>query len=416
MAWLFLGFLVYFLTLLAELAFIETTPHDLAQLEQKKGISPRFILKLSRTPRVAIASLLVARVFIQVLIGLMGFYFFYHSALYTACAEALSMPPREGAFQLLAVITFALILAFIFWMFHRVRIGRLVLKRASWLLPKLMPLIFLWRSLFGFLYTSKSESEVEHHEKDEIEPETPLAKDEKTRDLELLKSIIKFSDVTVKQVMQQRSKMVALDFRAGFKDVLDTVRESGFSRLPVFDDNLDNITGILYIKDLVEDRNQDDQFEWQALIRTEVLHVPESKHISELLKEFKSNKMHMAIVVDEYGGCSGIVTMEDILEEVTGEIQDEFDEESEITFRKIDDFTYLFEGLTLLNDVCRITGLSPSVFDQIKGNADTLAGLALELQGDIPIAGSVIEWEGYSFTVTRADNRRIHQIRMSLPR
>jgi CBS domain containing-hemolysin-like protein len=108
--------------------------------------------------------------------------------------------------------------------------------------------------------------------------------------------------------------------------------------------------------------------------------------------------------------------MEDILEEVTGEIQDEFDEESEITFRKIDDFTYLFEGLTLLNDVSRITGLSPSVFDQIKGNADTLAGLALELQGDIPIAGSVIEWEGYSFTVTRADNRRIHQIRMSLPR
>lgn len=232
--------------------------------------------------------------------------------------------------------------------------------------------------------------------------------------MELLKSIVKFSDVTVKQVMQPRSKVVAVDFRTNFSELLGVVREAGFSRLPVYDEDLDNVTGILYVKDLVSHLDKPATFEWQSLIRTNLQLVPEAKRVSELLQEFKRNKRHMAIVVDEYGGSSGIVTMEDILEEITGEIRDEFDEESEIRYRKLDDHNYLFEGQTLLNDVCRIAGLAPGTFDEVRGAADTLAGLALELKGDIPKTGTELSWNGYLLTVITADERRIEQLKLTI--
>ncbi|MDO8969071.1 MAG: CBS domain-containing protein, partial [Saprospiraceae bacterium] len=244
---------------------------------------------------------------------------------------------------------------------------------------------------------------------------TQAAASEK-RELELLKSIVQFSDVTVKQVMQPRSKVVSVDFRTDFHDLLEIVRKSEFSRLPVHHEDLDNVTGILYVKDLVPYLDYDADYEWQPLIRTNILMVPEAKRGSELLQEFKQHRMHMAIVVDEYGGIAGIVTMEDILEEVTGEIRDEFDKESEIRYRKMDEFNYLFEGQTLLNDVCRITGLEPGIFDSVRGAADTFAGLVLELRGDIPLVGTEIAWNGYLFTVTVADKRRIEQLKLTLPK
>ena len=144
--------------------------------------------------------------------------------------------------------------------------------------------------------------------------------------------------------------------------------------------------------------------------------VPDSKRGIELLREFKQEKMHMALVVDEYGGSSGLVTLEDILEEVIGDIRDEFDAESEIRYRKLDDYNFLFEGQILLNDVCRITGLSVNVFDEVRGNSDTLAGLALELRGDIPPTGAEISWEGYILKVISADSRKIEQLKLTLPR
>ena len=216
--------------------------------------------------------------------------------------------------------------------------------------------------------------------------------------------------------MQPRSKVVSVDFRTGFHELLEVVRQSEFSRLPVYDEDLDNVTGILYVKDLVPFLDNEDAFEWQTLLRTNMLMVPEAKRGSELLQEFKQQRMHMAVVVDEYGGISGIVTMEDILEEVTGDIRDEFDEDSEIRYRKIDDFNYLFEGQVLLNDVCRLTGLEPGTFDEVRGTSDTLAGLALELRGDIPLIGTEMSWNGFLLTVTVADKRRIEQLKLSLPK
>jgi putative hemolysin len=235
------------------------------------------------------------------------------------------------------------------------------------------------------------------------------------RELELLKSIVQFGEVMVKQVMQPRSKVVSVDFRTDYHELLRLVRQSEFSRLPVQDEDLDNVTGILYVKDLLPYLDEPAEFEWQALIRTNVLMVPESKRGSELLEDFKEQKMHMAIVVDEYGGIAGICTLEDILEEVIGDIRDEFDEESEIRYRKINDHTYLFEGQTFMNDVCRITGLSQSTFDEARGTSDTLAGLILELRGDIPHAGVETSWNGFTFKVTKANKRRVEQVLLNLP-
>jgi putative hemolysin len=178
---------------------------------------------------------------------------------------------------------------------------------------------------------------------------------------------------------------------------------------------LDNVTGILYVKDLLPYLNHGTGFEWQTLVRPNVMLVPEAKHASELLQEFKQKKMHLAIVIDEFGGTSGIVTLEDILEEVTGEIRDEFDEEHDVRYRKLDAQTYIFEGQTQLSDVCRITGLATNTFDTARGTADTLAGIALELKGDIPKVGEQIEWQGFTLTIIAADLRRLKQIKLVCP-
>lgn len=235
------------------------------------------------------------------------------------------------------------------------------------------------------------------------------------RDLALMKSIAKFGDVTIKKVMQPRSKVVGVDFRATFHTLLALVREAGFSRMPVYVEDLDNVVGMLYVKDLVAHLDREEGFEWQALVRPDYLQVPESKPIDDLLDEFKRKKLHMAVVVDEYGGTSGIVTMEDVLEEVTGEIRDEFDEESEVRYRKLDEFNYIFEAQALLHDVCRIVGLPEDFFEPGRGSADTVAGLVLELNGDIPSSGQEVQWMGTTFKVISADNRRIKQIRIAFP-
>ncbi|HFC00402.1 MAG TPA: CBS domain-containing protein, partial [Phaeodactylibacter sp.] len=186
-------------------------------------------------------------------------------------------------------------------------------------------------------------------------------------------------------------------------------------RIPIYDDDFDNVTGILYTKDLIGHMDENDNFEWQALIRTNVLYIPEAKKISDLLKDFQQKKLHMAIVVDEYGGSSGVVTLEDVLEEVIGEIKDEFDEEDEINFKKIDDYNYIFEGKTLLNDMCRVLKLDTTTFDKVKGDADTVAGLMLEIYGQIPKENAEVNYNSYRFKIVSVSTRRIEQVQITLP-
>jgi gliding motility-associated protein GldE len=235
------------------------------------------------------------------------------------------------------------------------------------------------------------------------------------QDIDILKRIVKFSDVNVRQIMRSRVDVVALDLRQTYAEVLAIIRESGYSRFPVYEQDADNVTGILYVKDLLGHLNQDEDFSWQDLVRTSVLFVPESKMINDLLREFQQQHLHMAIVVDEYGGTAGIVTLEDVLEEVIGDIQDEFDDEPEVIYQKIDDQNFVFDGKTLLNDVCRIVGISTDTFDAVKGESDSLAGLILEMLGAMPQNGQKLQSGLYQFKIVSVSKRRIERILLTLP-
>ncbi len=419
MGWLFFIFLLYFLCLLVERALVSVSSHDLDALRSEDSLAARRVSSMSIEIRPNLAALLLARIFLISLSGVIVAFYVYESREINEWLFGLSEWSDLSPKFVWGILGtgLALGLSLVIWGMQKLDFQKNKLGRAALLLKRLWWFAFFWRAVFKVFTHKEKITEAQGHgkESDRNSSDGISAASEK-RELELLKSIVQFGDVTVKQVMQPRSKVVSVDFRTGFHELLEVVRQSEFSRLPVHDEDLDNVTGILYVKDLIPHLDKDENFEWQPLIRTNVLMVPEAKRGSELLQEFKHQKMHMAVVVDEYGGIAGIVTMEDILEEVTGDIRDEFDEESEIRYRKIDDFNYLFEGQTLLNDVCRLSGLAPGTFDAIRGTSDTLAGLALEIRGDIPLIGTEVAWNGFLLTVTIADKRRIEQLKLSLPK
>lgn len=235
------------------------------------------------------------------------------------------------------------------------------------------------------------------------------------KEAELLKSVVKFGEVTVRQIMKSRVDIVSIDKSESFESVVNEVIESGFSRFPVYEEDLDTIVGLLYVKDLLKFMKSEDREDWQKLIRTNLIFVPESKKIDELLREFQSKKFHLAIVIDEFGSTSGIVTLEDIVEEIVGEIKDELDDDTEVEYSKIDDNNYLFEGKTLLNDVCRIIEVDTTTFDDTKGNADSLAGLLLELIGELPEINEEIKYNDFTFKVVAVNKRRIEKVKITLP-
>ncbi len=415
MGWLFFTFLLYFLCLLIERSLVWISSHDLDQLRDEKNRAQLEALSLSVNIRPTLAALLLARILLISFAGILVVVLVLNSQVIKDWLLGLSEWTNLPNWFIWVVTGLLLAsgLASVFWGLQKIGFQKKKEGLAVLLLKRLWWVAYFWKLVFKFLV--HKEKTVEMASNGAVAESNSNGAASEKRELELLKSIVQFGDVTVKQVMQPRSKVVSVDFKTGFHELLEIVRQSEFSRLPVCDEDLDNVTGILYVKDLVLYLDEDETFEWQPLIRTNVLMVPEAKRGSELLEEFKQQRMHMAVVVDEYGGISGIVTMEDILEEVTGDIRDEFDEESEIRYRKIDDFNYLFEGQTLLNDVCRLTGLAPGTFDEVRGASDTLAGLALELRGDIPLIGAEIEWNGFLLTITIADKRRIEQLKLSLP-
>lgn len=234
------------------------------------------------------------------------------------------------------------------------------------------------------------------------------ASNEKEKDM--LEGIIRFRDKTVEDILVSRSDMVAIEIDTLFPDVINFIVAAGFSRIPVFQENPDNINGILYVKDLLPHLEKVENFRWQSLIRPAYF-VPGTKRIDDLLEEFRANKNHMAIIVDEYGGTSGIVTMEDILEEIVGDISDEYDEAELPTYLKLQDGTYLFEGRTPLEDFLEITELPEKEFEEITEEADTIAGLMLELKGDFPNLDEIIEYKGYGFKASEMDDRRIIKVK-----
>ena len=233
-------------------------------------------------------------------------------------------------------------------------------------------------------------------------------------DEKILKGIVNFGNINVSAIMCPRMDVTAVDIKSGFNTVIDTIINSGFSRIPVYSGSFDTVKGILYAKDILPYTGNPTGFRWQSILRPPYF-VPETKKINDLLKEFQVKKIHMAVVIDEYGGTSGIITLEDILEEIVGEISDEGDED-EIMYRKLDDNTYLFEAKIQLNDFCKVFDIEEELFEDIRGESETLAGLILELTGEIPQKGQIIKTGDFIFRIESADRRRINEVRVEINR
>ena len=248
---------------------------------------------------------------------------------------------------------------------------------------------------------------------DDLEQALELTDKEEIKDEQsMLQGIIRFGDETAKEVMTSRQDIVDLDIKSTYQEVLTCIAENNYSRIPVYQNNTDNIRGILYIKDLLPHLSKGSNFRWQSLIRPPYF-VPETKKIDDLLREFQNNKVHIAIVVDEFGGTSGIVTLEDILEEIVGEINDEFDEEEKF-YSKLNYNTFVFEGKTLLCDFCKILNVDDDEFADVEGEADTLAGLLLEIKGDFPSLHEKIDYKNYTFEVMEIEERRISKVKVTV--
>ncbi|MEN9703769.1 MAG: gliding motility-associated protein GldE [Aquirufa sp.] len=247
----------------------------------------------------------------------------------------------------------------------------------------------------------------------ELNQALEITTDENTSDREkdILRGILNFGNISVKSVMQARRDIVAFDTSMNFHELMDLINKNGYSRVPVFNETIDKIEGILYIKDLLKHIDQDENFDWIPLLHTPFF-VPENKKIDDLLYDFQEKRVHMAIIVNEYGETEGLVTMEDIIEEIVGEINDEFDE-VEADYKKIADNIYVFEAKTSLNDFCRVFEIDGAYFEKAKGESETLAGLIIELFGRIPSAGEEIEFEDFTFKVQSVDTRRIKKVRVT---
>lgn len=238
-----------------------------------------------------------------------------------------------------------------------------------------------------------------------------LSSEETSENKKILESIVNYGSFDAVEIMKPRVDIVAFDISTPFDELLDKIKNHNYSRIPIYTETYDNIKGILYVKDLLPHFHKK-TFNWQTLIRPAYF-VPESKKINDLLRDFQSKKIHMAIVTDEYGGTSGIVTLEDILEEIVGEITDELDFNDEISFKKIDDNNYIFDGKTPLNDFCKTLQLHDGFFDEITGDAETLAGILLEVHGELPKSGVAFNFKQFTFLIISSDKRRIKQIKIT---
>lgn len=416
----------------SEVAYFSLSPTNVEDLKDENTNKSNRIIDLYNRPKELLATILIFNNFINIAIVVVSFIIFENllsEPLLDQWSLRINQLLNTSFDWLPTAIEFlftTLVATFILVFFGEVT-PKIYAKINNVGFAKLManPLNFLSvvarplsRPLVNI--TNSIENRVERYQgstdKEEIDRAIELALDgEENADdnVDILKGIIKFGDVFVKQIMKSRVDVVAVELSTPFDELMKIVKESGYSRIPVYTDDFDSISGLLYVKDLLGYLGKSKLFNWQQLIKENVLYVPESKKINELLKEFQTQRIHMAIVVDEYGGSSGIVTLEDVLEEVIGDIKDEFDQE-ELEYAKLDDSNYIFEGKMLLNDVCRIIGEPVEAFDPIKGDADSLAGIILELFGKIPKTGKVIQHEKYTFRIIAATERRIERIKMTI--
>jgi len=422
----------------SEVAFFSLSPNDLDNLKGEDSLVSNRILRLLEKPRTLLATILISNNFINIGYIIVSEYVLSNTLTEDLCnrwaatisttfsfitldqsylAEAISFIITT-VLVTFAVVLFGEVAPKVYAKINNVQLAKFMSRSLSFFERFFSPLSLMLVSL-----TSIIEKKLAHRttnnlaSKEEIGEAIDLTVKggfNATEEVDILKSIVNFGDVAAKQIMQPRVDVMAVDFQSTYKELLKIVKKSGYSRIPVYNENFDHITGLLYAKDLLGHLEEDNDFEWQELLRTEILYIPESKKIDDLLKEFQAKRLHMAVVVDEYGGTSGIVTLEDIMEEIIGEIKDEFDDEIELDYQKLDDYNYIFEGKTLLNDVCRVIGLDTNTFDEVRGDADSLAGLILELLGRLPRKGSEIKHDRFTFKIIEVNKKRIKQIKITI--
>lgn len=410
----------------SEVAYFSLDDNDLDELKKENGNSAasQRVLKLMKEPAYLLATILIANNFINI-----GIIILSEIALSPLSWFTESMHPdsywKKGIDFSVTVVLVTFFLVLFGEVSPKVYAKLNSLKLAKFMSKTMLTLRVLFRPISSILVNSSKFLEKRLASKvgnrlsaSEIDQAIQLtvSKEKGTeREVDILRSIVKFNNIAVKQIMHSRVDVKALDFTTDFKEVLKLAKEWGFSRVPVFDEDFDNITGILHVKDLLPHLDEKGVFEWQELIRPQVMYVPESKKINDLLSEFQEKRTHMAIVVDEYGGSSGIVTLEDVMEEVIGEIQDEFDTQRDIDFQKINAYTYIFEGKTMLHDISKLLDIDMMIFDEIRGEADSLAGLLLEMYGFIPAKGKIITYNKYTFEIEASSRKRIERIKLILP-
>ena len=393
----------------SEIAFFSLSPTDIESLDPDKNTSDKLIQQFRDDSERTLATSLITNNLVNVAIIMLCNYIF--SSLFTF---------KEEWLQFLCV---TILLTFLLLLF-----GEIIPKVYS----RRNPLAFCRSGVKGIVFFRKlfwpietillksgafAEKVVQKENRqlsvDDLEQALELTDKNDIKDEQgMLQGIIRFGDETAKEVMTSRQDIIDLDIRCSYEDVLKCIVDNNYSRIPVYQDNQDNIRGVLYIKDLLPHLSKPTNFRWQSLIRPPYF-VPETKKIDDLLRDFQENKVHIAIVVDEFGGTSGIVTLEDILEEIVGEINDEFDEE-ERNYTKLGSNIYIFEGKTLLKDFSKILNLPDDEFDEIEGDADSVAGLLLEIKGDFPAVHEMLDYKNYKFEVLAIEERRISKVKVTV--
>ena len=396
----------------SETSFFSLKPADIEDLETRNDPKSRMVLKLRENPKMLLATILIGNNFVNVTITLLATYI---------VSEMFDMANHPMAAFIMEVLVITSLVLIVGEITPKVLAAKRPVKFSRFMARPLQVLMVIFTPLSKLLVNSTSFMD-KHLEKkkaeismDDLTTAVDIATETSTplEEKNMLKGIATFTEKEVSSVMKPRIDIIAVEQSMDFREMLETVIQSGFSRIPVYDESLDKVCGILYVKDLLPYLDAQ-TFAWQTLLRP-AFFVPENRKINDLFQDFREKKIHIAIVVDEYGGTSGLITMEDVIEEIVGEINDEFDNvKQEQHYTKIDDSTYLFKAQTSIVDFCKVFNLSEDYFEDRQGEADTLAGLVLEIEGRIPEVGFSFNVEKFNFEITEADSRRIIQIKVKV--
>lgn len=395
----------------AEVAFFALKPHELEKIKTQKSKKAKLIDGFLSKPKELLATILITNNFVNVGIIILATYI---------SGSLIDFQGNEWLQFIIQVIIITFLLLLFGEVLPKVYANNNAVRFVGFIVRPLSIFDKVFKPLSQVLVVSsriidrKLQGKSHKLSVDDLSNALELTSDENEdkNEKKILEGIVKFGNTDVKQIMRSRIDVTALDQKSSFQQVLKTIRNTGYSRIPIYENSFDKIQGILYIKDLLPYLNKSEKLNWNELIR-EVFFVPENKKIDDLLKEFQEKKIHLAIVVDEYGGTSGIVTLEDIIEEIVGDISDEFDDDN-IIYSKLDEHNYVFEGKTALNDFYRILSIDGERFENAKGESDSLAGFILELTRTMPKKDEKISFDNYTFTIEGVNKRRVTRIKVSV--